>query len=382
MIPFWSASRAIAVGLILRIGVAIWNGVYGPSFGAGADAATFHRFATVIAEGGVPIGIRLTGYTYAQVLGQVYRVTGPSLLIGSLLSCAAWLASVWVLRASLRMLDIGGKSHALALWIYALLPSSVLWTAVTLREPYQLLCVTTMLFASLRILRRQTLWSSALLLTLSIIVGTFLHAALLILGTAIGGTMLLRLSLAQARSARAKTAVVVAVMVIAMVAGVSAFRTLYANYSFSEGLVGAMELHLSHGMKFYSRTLYLSDPNIAGNSGLVIAVGESMFKYLFEPMPWNANQWIDAGYIAENVLRALLIGSAIGVAVRHRGAARAEIVMMLVWYFTLEATWAVGTFNWGTAARHHLPSIGLLLAAGLAHGGGLMRPRDWTVDRA
>ena len=38
--------RIILFGLIVRIGVAIWNSFYGPSLGAEGDALTFHLLST------------------------------------------------------------------------------------------------------------------------------------------------------------------------------------------------------------------------------------------------------------------------------------------------------------------------------------------------
>lgn len=34
-------------------------------------------------------------------------------------------------------------------------------------------------------------------------------------------------------------------------------------------------------------------------------------------------------------------------------------------YLFLELIWSFGTVNWGTALRHHIPSIGLLIVCAL-----------------
>jgi hypothetical protein len=36
-------------------------------------------------------------------------------------------------------------------------------------------------------------------------------------------------------------------------------------------------------------------------------------------------------------------------------------------YFILELIWSMGTVNWGTALRHHIPSFGLLVIAAFAY---------------
>jgi hypothetical protein len=35
-------------------------------------------------------------------------------------------------------------------------------------------------------------------------------------------------------------------------------------------------------------------------------------------------------------------------------------------YFAQELIWSIGTVNWGTSVRHHMPSFGLLLFAAYA----------------
>ena len=36
-------------------------------------------------------------------------------------------------------------------------------------------------------------------------------------------------------------------------------------------------------------------------------------------------------------------------------------LFLFAMFFTLEIMWALGTVNWGSAARHHIPAIGLLV---------------------
>ena len=45
------------------------------------------------------------------------------------------------------------------------------------------------------------------------------------------------------------------------------------------------------------------------------------------------------------------------------GKNKASILFIFLVYLLLEFLWALGTVNWGTASRHHLPSLGLLVIA-------------------
>lgn len=367
-------TAAIGVGLLLRVGMACWNGLAGPSFGATADAANFHRFAVAVSEGRWAPGADLTGFTYAYLLGLLYRLTGPSLLLGSLISCAAWVASAALLVAAMRLLWVSPRAQAIAMLVYAVLPSSVIWTSVTLREPYQLLCVNLMLYGSLRILIQRAprgwLW-----LFVGVAGGALLHEAIMGVGLFIALILMLH-SLWHAEEIRRIRVPAAVVLLVAMVAGgFIAFRTLYFTHTLDGGPAAAFELYLERGLRFPSRTVYRGDVSIGSNAELIVFVPASVFAYLFEPMPWRVNAPIDAGFVTENVVRAVLIAFAIAGLIRQRQSARGHVAFVFAAYLCLEMLWSFGTFNWGTAARHHIPATGLLLAAAFAYDGPLNRHR-------
>ena len=363
-------NAAIAAGVLLRVGIAGWNGLAGPSFGATADARNFHLFATAVAEGRSAPGADLTAFSYAYALGAVYRVFGPSLLLGSLLSCAAWLASALLLLASLRLLRASRDAQVVALLIYAVLPSSVLWTSVTLREPYQLLSVNLCLWGVLLVVNgdidarnpgRSTKSLGWGVLAAGSLLGAMLHGTLLISSAFISGYLVAREMWRLLPSRSLRVALASAAIILVPVIGALWFSAMYPNYDFTGGPAAAMERHLRLGMLQPSRTLYVENPAVPNSAALVSVIPAALFRYLFEPMPWKMNRWVDAGFLAENLIRAALIALvAIGVW-RLRGGQRQYVVLLLAWYLTIETVWAVGTFNWGTAARHHVPTIGLLL---------------------
>lgn len=367
-------TAAIVLGLVLRVGVSLWNGLAGPSLGANADARNFHQFAVAVSEGRSAPGADLTAFSYAYALGEVYKVFGASLLLGSLLSCAAWLASALVLRSSLRLQQVSSAAQFAGLMVYALLPSSVLWTSVTLREPYQLLCVNVMMHAALRILTRPS-FGPFLWLLAGAVFGALLHGTLLVFAAAVIGTLLMVGLSRLGRSRLARLSLVGGTTLVLIVTAAVAFQWAYPRYDFSGGPAAALQKHLETGMVLASRTAYIHDPTVRGNADLVWLVPTGFAKYLFEPMPWRITRWLDLGFIAENLLRALLIGLAVAALWRLQGVERQRVAMVLIWYLTIEFVWSVGTFNWGTAARHHIPATGLLLAAAFAYDGPLNRQK-------
>lgn len=356
--------RWIWIGVTLRLMVAFWNGYYGPSFGAGGDAAGFHDIAVSFAESFAVDAFHL-GVLYGYVLGAVYAVTVPSLFWGGVLSCIAWWASARLLLRIMRLLAIRPRQRSVAMMIYALLPSAILWTGVTMREPYQLLLVNLAVYASLRIyLHRSTRhW---LHLLFAIVLGGLLQPGLLLFGVLMLGATAIWLLLRRRRGIpMAKLLWVAPTAVAIFTYGYSVFGTTY-NFGLDGGIATAIESYQRGALNIDARTHYRTDVTINGWLGLVSFVPVAVFQYLFEPMPWRVTSLVDVPPLAENLLRAWLLWRVVGAVRRLPTLHRRPVLLVALAYAALEAFFAVGTVTWGTAIRHHIPSMGLLVAAAFA----------------
>ena len=84
---------------------------------------------------------------------------------------------------------------------------------------------------------------------------------------------------------------------------------------------------------------------------------------MFEPLPWHISAASDVFVLFENILRGWLIWKA-WRALRDACLPHRSVLMFIMFaYLIMETIWSIGTINWGTAARHHLTAIGLLLLA-------------------
>lgn len=367
-----AVTAAMAFGLALRLAVACWNGLAGPSFGADADAEYFHNFALLVARDAIPAGATID-FSIAYFLGYVYRLTGESLLVGSLISCGVWLVSAVVLRRTMQLLVVGPIQAAAGMLIYAVLPSSVLWTSVTLREPYQLLCVNVIFHGALRIVSARP-GRNWLLLVTGAAVGAFLHLALVIFACYAIIVAAVTEIWRAARSRAVRFVLAGLAVVITVWIGYTVVNTLY-SYGLNASPDVAIEKFHESGLRIASRTNYKADIPIHRVTELIADGPIALFQYLFEPMPWRLNAPIDLGFAAENVVRAVLIGMMVASLWRLGGQQRMLLLFAMASYFCLEQVWALGTFNWGTAARHHVPALGLLIAAAFSYSAG-------TVDAA
>jgi len=170
----------IIFGFLLRIFVSIWNGFWGPSFGADADAMGFHLNASAYSINLI-FDQFVMGHLYSFFLGVVYYITTDSLFIGSFLSSLVWLASAFVLVWIFDLLSFDKSSKMKAVFFYSIIPSSIFLTSITLREVYQLFFVNLAFFSILKIYIKnsQKYW---LTLILSILIMGVLHGALFVFG--------------------------------------------------------------------------------------------------------------------------------------------------------------------------------------------------------
>ncbi len=359
-----SISWLIWLGFMARFLVAIWNGFFGPSFGADADAVTFHLMAVSYANNPELYTFRI-GWIYSYMLGIFYYLTTDSLFLGSLLSCVAWLASAYILVKIMRLLSIDKSHQFKAMLIYTLLLSSILFTSITLRESYQLLFVNLAIYAALKIyLNKSSIhW---LVLFCAVIGMGVLHLALFAFGLFIVIATLVSLMLPGRKGLPlAKIALVLPLVALAAFYGLSLFTS--ATPLLDGGLGAAVETYQQGGLDIDARAHYKTSVEISGVAGLLLFVPGALFQYLFEPMPWRISTAADAGLLLENILRAWLIWKAWTGLRKMPTQERRPVLFVFLSYLVIETIWSLGTINWGTAVRHHVPSIGLLVGAAFAY---------------
>jgi hypothetical protein len=355
--------RIIWLGLMLRVIVAFLNAYHGPTVGAAGDAAGFHDIAVEFSQTLRPNQVHL-GLVYAWGLGVLYYLTYPSLFLGGIFSAIAWLASANVLLHIMRLLEFRGPQRVLVMCVYAIYPSSILLTGVTLREAYQLLSINLAVYAALNIYlhARMRHW---MLLIASVLVGGLLQPGILVFGGFIvAATAAL---LVKKRRRIGETQVVLAVAFAALMIGLGAFLfwRLY-DYRLEAGLATAIESYQRGALSIPARTHYKTDVDVGGTGGFAAFVFTGMFQYLFEPMPWRPLLLVDVAPVFENLVRAVLLGCALFALLVMRSRRRTPVALIFGCWLALELLFSVGTVNWGTAARHHVLSTGLLAVCAVA----------------
>ena len=90
---------------------------------------------------------------------------------------------------------------------------------------------------------------------------------------------------------------------------------------------------------------------------------QAFIQYFIEPTPWKWSSLMDIIFSFENVVRIVFMFLTAYYLFFSEDEVRLKrtIGLIFILYIFIEFIWSIGTINWGTAARHHLPAINLLL---------------------
>jgi hypothetical protein len=98
--------------------------------------------------------------------------------------------------------------------------------------------------------------------------------------------------------------------------------------------------------------------------GLVKTIPTVFVYYMFAPFPWQVKNVLDIHALLESMLRFALLLSALFSWRRSSGEVRSYYSFLFIVVLSLELVWALGTINWGTAIRHHVPGYGVIVLLG------------------
>jgi hypothetical protein len=380
-LPLWQESGmirlALLFGLFLHIGVAVWNGFYGPSFGAEGDALAFHEEALYYSQH--PSDFQyVTGWVYSYFLGLLYSIFSDHIFFGSMISVGAWLWSTMIFIKIFEYMKTPRSKIALAVLIYSMWPVVLLNTSVTLRESFQALSVSMILFSAIMIIFEDK--NRFFTLISGIILGSVLHGALL----AYSAMMLILIGFSVTRY-RLNFSSTTQLMIFIPIGAIIAFLAfgVFGNiaYNIDDGLIGAVQNYNEGAILSNGRADYRAEISLSGNLGFFLFIFSAFFQYMLEPLPRNIGSFADLALFLENVSRVFLLGYAVYGLRLVSGKSRSIIAFSFIAYLALEFIWSIGTVNWGTASRHHVPALGVLLVAALSARRGYTRSRSRPVKK-
>ena len=364
--------HAIWFCLVLHHTVSYLN-VYDP-FGSSflnvyiPDASGFHGDAVGVA--GLPeLGWKfssaglISGSTiYVHFLGFFYRVFGSSHFLGKELSVLAFVLSCVVLVKLVDHLDLRRFRVGIVL-LFGLLPSAMIFTSVTLRESWQALFFLLSVYWAIRLWKQPDILNLPFLLISTFCLAMMHHglsrfAAYMIIISVYWGVLGRKKNVRWARHIRFLFAGLLIVCLIMLAQKVGNLLNVERAL---EGIEGVRQSLLKDENV---RTVYSFMLDTSSVYGLVTTIPMVFVQYMFAPFPWQVENVKDIYALFESMLRFLLLFFAISSWRRSSGEVRSCYSFLLITVLGMELTWALGTVNWGTAIRHHVPGYGVIVLLG------------------
>lgn len=348
MRPEWIV---LIIGTVLRVIAAYWNAYIKPLIGSEYDAQGFHNGALNIANKAY------TAYSieqsYMYFLGFIYRFTGVSTqFFGSLISCTAWFLSTVVLIQILNELDIT-KQKIIGIIFYVLLPSSIVYTSLTMREPFMLLAINCIVLSLLNLSKHNEIYLNGFILILFSVIIVLLNISFI---TCIAFIMTSILIIKFTKNKSINYILLIASLSLCLYFLIT-ILPLYEVYE--NNIIDIINARQNHFQKF-ARASYdngvITDSMYSFAKFIVI----SFINYMIQPIEISKMIFKDYLLLLENLIRIGMFFLALIALIKSMVLNNIKYIFLFFTYLIIELTWASYTINWGTAVRHHLPSFGIL----------------------
>ncbi len=356
-------SRNLAVILFLSffatLIIALANSYFMNLKGAEVDAERFLRHAREWSETG-SWRIVTDAEFFFQYLGLLIYLFGFDEFFLTLVGFCVYYFTFIFLFSKIRYQSIHTMvAFHIVLYMCMFSPSVLLRIGALLREPYVILTIVMMVYFGVRYIETRRI--HFLVVTIcAAFVGMFFHKALLAFSP-----VFIVFLLAVSLTMRARSIVLLCIVgfltillaevflpELASTRGGQALSVILSgDFQVAEKIVG-----IKSGRDF--RTTYNYGANFKGLDNVAITILKANVYYYLSPFPWKIQTAVDLLAFAENMIRfSIIVFVAISVVkTRNRPA-----LFALGCYLLFNTIWAVGTSNYGTASRHHITSLPLLL---------------------
>jgi hypothetical protein len=370
------ARNAFRLAILARLSVSVLNVMMdGQMIGAKVDANSFYEVAIGLSSnienltwdiGSLLIGTN--GFVNVHALiqwalgGESFFLAHSFSLLGAAL-CLILISKIWPL-----LVPTEYKRLPYVLLIYSLLPSVLSFQSYVLREVWQSLCILGIVWLSLHIQRHGYSVTRFLGILIFAVIGIFLNRAMVFIIIIIlfwGLLIISKISVTRwfmrpTRLFKYGFILVLFLLILSPLIIESVYFQILLNgqlaqyaESYAEvGLMLAKGASAEYGKQFYSERPW--------------TLMSAFAAYQLMPLPWKFGGIADLVLFVENMFRVLLLLSYLFYRKKLTQFHKDNMDVLVLMWFMIELVWSVGTINWGTAARHHVPAVGLLLIVGLA----------------
>ena len=295
------------------------------------------------------------------MLGLIYKISFDSIFLGSLISIFAWFISAIIFLKMLDIINVNKSLKILALAIYSFWPSTLFFTSVILREPFQLLFFNLAVFSFLKIILQNKVKYN-ILFFISLTVLPLLHKMFLLYSI-----IFLFFYFIFLISTIGKTGIRIIIIIFTLTIIVIYFNfESLTNYFYTKIPLNNKSFYMIvanhiNNMTVSRASYQIDEVFIFEFKDFISYAVKSIYNYFFQPLPKNQEMVGDFILFLENVFRIVLISIIIINLFNFTIKNYKLYLSLFLLYFLAEIAWALGTNNWGTAVRHHIPTLGIML---------------------
>lgn len=357
------------IGLVIHHAAAISNLYFIKLPGTGRDSVIFLSKAKLALSSGIDWSnfIGTGAHFYFNSLALLFKLSGPS-------DFAAFHSTILAFSLTLivvsRITERCGFPSATpkVLLIFSLLPSSVAYGSTSLREVWQQLFFVTSCWMIVelqeKITPRQILGLLTSLILLSCLQkGLMAYSVVLLV---VGSNFAASSIRSQEKRAASDPIFFVAKLIFVglMVAvafwGLShAGKTSAVAGAFAGGDVVEFASNYRDHLND-ARATYGGDLDTSSVASLAASVVSLLFLYQFSPLPWQITELVDIVSFGEILVRTILAIGGLAKFPSIPKSNRKKFAFLWVAFLLLDSMWAMGTANWGTAARHRTVGLPIL----------------------
>jgi hypothetical protein len=357
----------IFLGFLVRVLYAVNIGLQGAQLGLELDAQGFYLRMVVIARSGIYEPLRIGEPAMLNTIGTLMTFFGQSVFFACLCSAIAWWIAGLFFVAALKLIEGTDKSRMILCLLFAFWPTAIPYTATPLREAWQLLFVNIFIYSLIYNIYFNNI-RTWLIMFVGIVGASFLHGSLTVFVIAsISIYFILKPMIGKSQLPAGRIAIISIAISIFLYFSYSNISNF--NYDISGGLINSVQTYQDNVLSAYARTAYKVSSYELSGFGAIISLPWGLVQYLFEPFPQRISSPADAVLGIENAIRFFMIAGILYMFRKYRDRDfRIKIAIIFGCYVIQEGVWSLGTVNWGTASRHHVPALGLLLLAAAQSG--------------
>lgn len=359
-LPLFRKSKAIFLLMITMVNlrfILIFINIYIIQLpGSDKDAIRFVRNASNIAHGYIKPDSFVGSDLFEYYLSLILKFLSNNTIYLHLSSNIFFVFFIYIFILFLNDLNVKNKFILMPLVILNLFPSILMNTVTVLREPYQMYFLMLCLYSMYKYITKEKIFSLFTFILSTVLLG-ILHNGLVMVIPLIILIASITFLWMKNLTVKSFSLTFFSIFIILVVIILMKFGVLTSQAT--DSILSGEGLEYAEGYRLSSPDARASYTGVLDTSSVITTLMSSIslfIKYMIFPMPWMISSVIDLVSITENLIRLCMIT----YIVKNRIGSKI-FVSLFILYFLLEMIWSIGTSNWGTASRHHIVSMPILL---------------------